>query len=482
MYTSYKTRILDNGDFHVDTFQHIIEPNKLEGDKLGVMLVGMGGNNGSTFVAGLLAHRKSTIWESKEGPQNVQFFGSLSQMASVHIGYDRHGNPHSKLFKHITPMYEPEDIVIGGWDICGDNLYTAAKKAQVLDINLLNKLEPELSNITPLPSIFDPSFVASNQSERADNIIHEKRLLTKLERIKQDINDFKNKHQLKKVIIVWTASTERFNHGTWADGPALLDAINAEDPEISPSIIFAIAAIESGCIFLNGSPQNTIVPAVVDLAEKRGTFVGGEDFKTGQTKLKSAIVDWLASSGIKPLSIVSYNHLGNNDGKNLSEAPQFRSKEITKKNVIDDVVDANPEIFEGSKPDHTVVIKYVPAVGDSKRALDEYYSKLFLNGRHTLAIHNTCEDSLLAVPLMLDIILFAELFSRLKIYDVEQLDHTLSEPRNIGTVLSLLAFFFKAPVVNKDEPVINAFFKQRYGLENLFRVLADLPPLDHIHI
>ena len=251
---------------------------------------------------------------------------------------------------------------------------------------------------------------------------------------------------------------------------------------LPPLFFFAVAAIETGSIFLNGSAQNTIVPAVIDLARREGTFVGGEDFKTGQTKLKSALVDWLACSGIRALSIVSYNHLGNNDGKNLSEAPQFRSKEITKKNVIDDVVEGNPKLFPNGKPDHTVVIKYVPAVGDSKRALDEYYSQLFLDGRHTLSLHNTCEDSLLAVPLMLDIVLFAELFSRIRVREVCGVDAKVPEDRSLDVVLSPLSFFFKAPVVNKGEPVVNAFFKQRYGLENFFRVLAQLPPLDHISL
>lgn len=480
MYTSHETKILKNGDIKVNTNHYMIRPTKPKGTKLGVMLVGMGGNNGSTFVAGLLAHRQATTWENKEGIQNVEFFGSISQKGAVHLGYDDQNNPHSRLFKEITPMYNPEDIVVGGWDICGDDMYSAAKKAHVLDPNLLNKLEPTLSGISPLPSVFNPNFVASNQSDRADNVIPEKKLQEQVEHLKSDINQFKTDHDLQTVIVLWTASTERFHRGTWTDGQALLEAIKNEDSEIPPSILFAVAAIETGSIFLNGSPQNTIVQSVIDLARSHGSFLGGEDFKTGQTKLKSAIVDWLTSSGIKPLSIVSYNHLGNNDGKNLSEDPQFRSKEITKKNVIDDVVDGNPEIFNGVNPDHTVVIKYIPAVGDSKRALDEYYSKLFLDGRHTMSIHNTCEDSLLAVPLMLDIILFADLFSRIRVYDINGLDEKISLPRTLGTVLSPLSFFFKAPVVNEGEPTINAFFKQRYGLENFFRILADLPPLDHI--
>lgn len=479
-YTSHRTKILDSGEVRVEKIEQLIMPQPIEGKRLGVMLVGLGGNNGSTFTAGLLAHCKNLSWENKEGEHHVQFLGSISQMGSVHIGHDEKGRAHSRLFKHITPMYEPDEIVVGGWDICSDDLYTAAVKAKVIELDLLKQLEPDLAEIVPLPSIFDPSFVASNQTARADNILHGATLRDKLSHIKRDIIIFKALHKLEKVIILWTASTERFHRGTWPNADLLLEAIQDNDPEIPPSILFAVAAIEMGCIFLNGSPQNTIVPAVIDLAHKNGTFIGGEDFKTGQTKLKSALVDWLVSSGIRPLSIVSYNHLGNNDGKNLSEAPQFRSKEITKKNVIDDVVEGNPKLFPNGKPDHTVVIKYVPAVGDSKRALDEYYSQLFLDGRHTLSLHNTCEDSLLAAPLMLDIVLFAELLSRIRVRQVCDIDAKVPPTRSMGTVLSPLSFFFKAPVVNEGEYVVNAFFKQRHGLENLFRVLAHLPPLDHI--
>jgi myo-inositol-1-phosphate synthase len=480
-YTSHSTKISDSGEVRVERVEQSIMPAPLEGKRLGVMLVGLGGNNGTTFAAGMIAHREGLTWEDKEGKHKVEFLGSISQMGSVHIGYDCKGKAHSRLFKHITPMYSPEELVVGGWDICGDDLYTAATKAKVIDFDLLRRLEPMLSTIVPLPSIFSPSFIASNQGARVDNTVRAPSLRLKIEQIKSDIVTFKIKHNLAKVIILWTASTERFHLGNWKDAQELLGAVKNDDPEVPPSILFAIAAIETDCIFLNGSPQNTIVPSVIDMARQAGTFVGGEDFKTGQTKLKSALVDWLVSSGIKPLSIVSYNHLGNNDGKNLSEDPQFRSKEITKKNVIDDVVEGNPVLFPEGKPDHTVVIKYVPAVGDSKRALDEYYSKLFLNGRHTLSLHNTCEDSLLAVPLMLDIVLFAELFSRVKVratYDDD--DDRAPSTHSLDTVLSPLSFFFKAPVVNKGEPTINAFFRQRYGLENFFRVLAHLPPLDHI--
>ena len=436
-------------------------------NKLGVMFVGLGGNNGSTFLAGIMAYKKKLSWNTKQGKHNIQFLGSISQFGSVHIGYDTNQKPHTKLFKDIGDMHDPSDIVVGGWDICSDNLYKCAKKAQVIDYDLLEQLKDDLENITPLPSIYNPDFIASNQKQRADNIISSSDLIN---HIKKDIEKFKYNNDLENVIVVWTASTERFHKGKWKNREELYNAIQEHDSEVSPSILFAIASAETGSIFLNGSPQNTICPSVIDNAKFFNTFVGGEDFKTGQTKLKSVLVDWLASSGMKPLSIVSYNHLGNNDGKNLDEEAQFRSKEITKKNVIDDIVDENPNIFTNGKPDHAIVIKYIPAVGDSKRAMDEYYSEIFLNGKHTLAIHNTCEDSLLAVPLMLDIILFSDFFSRININN-----------KHLNTVLSMLSIFFKAPAVNENEPVINSFFKQKNGLENFFRIFMGLPENNHLH-
>merc|ERR1711907_346062 len=196
----------------------------------------------------------------------------------------------------------------------------------------------------------------------------------------------------------------------------LLASIAAGEAEVSPSTCFAVASILEGCTYINGSPQNTFVPGVLELAEEKAVFIGGDDFKSGQTKMKSVLVDFLVSAGIKPASIVSYNHLGNNDGKNLSAPACFRSKEISKSNVVDDMVDSNRILYQkGEHPDHVVVIKYLPYVGDSKRAMDEYTSEIFMGGRNTIVMHNACEDSLLASPLILDLIVLAEFSERLEI-------------------------------------------------------------------
>merc|ERR1712048_1032137 len=246
--------------------------------------------------------------------------------------------------------------------------------------------------------------------------------------------------------------------------------------EISQSTVFAVASCLEGCSYINGSPQNTLVPGVVELAGKHGVFIGGDDFKSGQTKIKSVLVDFLVSAGIKPVSIASYNHLGNNDGKNLSAPKQFRSKEISKSNVVDDMVASNPILYEEDEhPDHCVVIKYVPAVGDSKRAMDEYTSKIFMNGTNTIVAHNTREDSLLASPLIIDLVVLAELFERIH-YKTDKTEGF----EKFGSVLSQLSFLIKAPLTNPEEPVVNALFKQRTLLENTFRACIGLPAQHHM--
>jgi len=232
-----------------------------------------------------------------------------------------------------------------------------------------------------------------------------------------------------------------------------------------------VASLLEGCAYINGSPQNTFVPGVVELAIARNIFIGGDDFKSGQTKMKSVLVDFLVGAGIKPESIVSYNHLGNNDGKNLSAPACFRSKEISKSNVVDDMVGSNSILYEkGEHPDHVVVIKYLPFVGDSKRAMDEYTSRIFMNGLNTIVMHNTCEDSLLAAPLILDLVLLAELITRI------QLRKDGEEFHSFHPIAVLLSYLTKAPLVPSGTPCVNALAKQRAMLENIFRACVGLAP------
>lgn len=441
--------------------------------KLGVMLVGLGGNNGSTVAASILANKKGITWMTKTGLKTPNYFGSVVQASTCRVGNFKGEEAHVR-FGDLLPTVNPSDIELGGWDISSLNLAEAMSRAGVLDWDLQRQIAPLLRGVTPLPGIYDPEFIAANQSERADNLIKGSRA-EQVAAVREQIRAFKSDRAVDKVIVLWTANTERYSDvrvGLNDTKESLLASLERNEAEIAPSTLYAIACIQEGVPFINGSPQNTFVPGLVDLAVDAKVMIAGDDFKSGQTKLKSVLVDYLVGAGIKPTSIVSYNHLGNNDGMNLSAPQTFRSKEISKSNVVDDMVESNEILYApGEHPDHVVVIKYVPNVGDSKRAMDEYTSEIFMGGRNTLAIHNTCEDSLLAAPIILDLVVIAELLTRI----VAKRDG-FEDFRHLHPVASLMSYLAKAPLVPQGTPVVNALARQRAMLENFFRACVGLAP------
>ncbi|XP_063703832.1 inositol-3-phosphate synthase [Culicoides brevitarsis] len=446
--------------------------------KTALMLVGWGGNNGSTLTASLIANRNKLEWRTRTGMQKANWYGSITQASTVLIGSDEQGEDIFVPMKDILPMISPDDIILDGWDISKMSLGDAMRRAQVLDIGIQDQVYEKMSKMVPRASIYDADFIAANQSDRADNIIEGTRYEQFL-KIRADIRDCKEKTGAEKVIVLWTANTERFSEireGLNTNYDELMESLKKNEKEISPSTIFAMASIAEGCLYINGSPQNTFVPGVIEMAERHGTFIAGDDFKSGQTKLKSVLVDFLVSAGIKPTSIVSYNHLGNNDGKNLSAPQTFRSKEISKSNVVDDMVASNSILYEKNEhPDHCVVIKYVPYVGDSKRAMDEYTSQIMMGGHNTLVIHNTCEDSLLASPLILDLVILGELCTRITVKTQEMTGY-----KPFKSILSLLSYLCKAPLVPKGTPVVNSLFRQRAAIENILKACVGLPPNTHM--
>ncbi|CAX40478.1 inositol-3-phosphate synthase, putative [Candida dubliniensis CD36] len=452
--------------------------------KVGLLLVGIGGNNGTTLLGATLANKHNISFENKEGVVKPNYYGSVTQASTVKIGVDKEtGEDVYVPFNSIIPMVNPNDLVIDGWDISGLPLDQAMKRAKVLDVTLQKQLYPYLENKKPLESIYYPDFIALNQSERANNVFNQANGEVKtdnkwadVEKIRKDIRDFKAKNELDKVIVLWTANTERYadvlpNVNDTADN--LIKSIKESHEEIAPSTVFAVASILEKVPYINGSPQNTFVPGVIELAEKYDSFIGGDDFKSGQTKIKSVLAQFLVDAGIKPLSIASYNHLGNNDGYNLSSPKQFRSKEISKQSVVDDIIESNELLYNkesGDKVDHCIVIKYLPAVGDSKVAMDEYYSELMLGGHNKISIHNVCEDSLLATPLIIDLVVATEFATRVQVKGPGKSDYDELYP-----VASLLSYWLKAPLARPGFKPINGLNKQRQQLVNLLSVLVGLP-------
>jgi myo-inositol-1-phosphate synthase len=462
---------------------------QLKVPKVGILLVGLGGNNGSTFVSAVESNRQQVIFNTKDGEKKANYFGSVTQSSTVKIGIDSTGKDVYVPFNSILPLVNPNDLIVSGWDINGADLQQAAKRAQVLEYDLQQKLGPTLKQYKPLKSIYYPDFIAANQEERADNIfnldsngkIDQSSKWDHVEQIRSDIRTFKESNKLDSVIVLWTANTERYSQllgGVNDTSANLLKSIKEGHAEVSPSTVFAVASILEGVPFINGSPQNTFVPGCVELAEEHKSFIGGDDFKSGQTKLKSVLAQFLVDAGIKPVSIASYNHLGNNDGFNLSSNEQFRSKEISKGSVIDDIVESNQILYNkelGDKVDHCIVIKYMPAVGDTKIAMDEYYSELMLGGHNRISISNVCEDSLLATPLIIDLVIMAEFLSRVSYKDVEA-----GENKPLYPVMGYLSYWLKAPLTRKGFQTINGLNKQKQGLENFLKILVGIPISDEL--
>jgi len=314
------------------------------------MMVGLGGNNGTTILGGIIANRENITWNTKKGVQHSNMLGSMTQSSTMKVADSLDGEFYMKI-KEVIPLVDPKNLVVGGWDISGQDCATAMKRAKVFDYELQQKLEPFMKGYKPMKSIYYPDFIASNQEDRADNVLDSKNKLEHLEHLRHDIASFKKDNNLNNVILLWTANTERFAldlpevNDTYEN---IMKSVKENHPEIAPSTIFALAAMQENCVFINGSPQNTFVKGIRD-APFPGLLIGN-DFKTGQTKFKTSFIDFLTGAGIKPKSCVSYNHLGNNDGKNLASEKQFKSKEASKSECIKDLLD-NSLLYDPRHPE-----------------------------------------------------------------------------------------------------------------------------------
>ena len=246
--------------------------------KVGMMLVGWGGNNGSTVTAGILANRRKLVWDTKEGEQKANYYGSVVMGSTIKLGNDStNGDEIHIPFNELLPMVHPDDLVIGGWDISKMNIAAAMDRAQVLEPGVKQLVRKEMTEMHPLPSIYYPDFIAANQEDRADNLLPGSKASTAhVEQLRKDIRDFKSSNSLDSVIVLWTANTERFADlvpGINDTADNLLKAIEAGHEEVSPSTVFAVASILEGVPFINGSPQNTFVPGCIDLATRHSASV-----------------------------------------------------------------------------------------------------------------------------------------------------------------------------------------------------------------
>lgn len=463
------------------SFQTATKPRKL-----GLMQVGWGGNNGTTVTAAVVANQHGITWETRDRVHIPNYNGSLTQAATLRVGFDEMGRDIFIPFKSVVPMVQPDEIVLGGWDISGLNLADAMDRARVLEPDLRRKLRPHLEGMVPLPAVFDQQFIAKNQKQRADNVMGATDKQIQLEQLRADIRKFKEENQLEYVVVVWTGNSERYavvSQGVNDTASNLRIAIKYSHQEVSPSTLYCVAAILEGCPYINGSPQNTFVPGAVQLARQHNVLICGDDFKSGQTKMKSVLADYLIGCGVKIKTMVTYNHLGNNDMYQLTDEVMWKPKSASKSQIIEDIVGSNGTLYKESEdtPDHIVVVKYVPFLGDSKRDVSEYTSETFMDCHYTTIMHNECLDSALCAPLILDLAIFAELFSRVQ-YAIERPDGSLlvESYRGMETALSVLGFYMKIPRTPPGEPIVNALGRQKACIENLLRALVGLPPESHL--
>lgn len=422
--------------------------------KLGILLPGLGAV-ASTMIAGVIATRKGL---SKP-------IGSFTQTG--HIELEEGDREHYSLIKDYVPLAALEDVVFGGWDIYEDNVYQAATHARVLDQRLLDSIRPELEVIKPMRAVFDRDYVRNLDGSFI------KQSATKWDAAQElikDIETFKKANKVNRVVIVWTGSTEKYLeqsavHETIASFEA---GLKNNDVNIAPSMVYAYAAVSQGIPFINGAPNlTTDIPAIVQLARKTKTPIGGKDFKTGQTLMKTIVAPGLAARSLGVTGWYSTNILGNRDGLVLDDEQNFKTKEVSKLGVLEDILrpDLHPDLY--GELYHKIRINYYPPHGDNKESWDNIDIFGWLNYPMQIKINFLCRDSILAAPIVLDLALFADLAQRAGMYGVQD----------------WLSFYLKSPQTQQGVPAENDIFKQLNTLKQVLRTIKqqetqELPAFD----
>jgi myo-inositol-1-phosphate synthase len=419
--------------------------------KLGVLLVGLGAVS-TTTIAGVIAIRRGL----------AKPIGSLTQMGTIRLGKRTEGR--SPVIKEFVPLASLDDIVFGGWDLFDENCYEAALTAGVLDKPLLDQVRPELEAIRPWPAVFDRRYV-----KRLDgpNVKKGKTKRDLAEQVRDDIQRFKRDHGLSRMVLVWCGSTEIYM--TEGEAHASVDAferaLEANDPEIPSSMIYAYAAIKEGIPYANSAPNlSADIPALLQLAQQTGSPVAGKDLKTGQTLMKTMIAPGLKSRLIGVEGWYSTNILGNRDGEVLDDPESFKTKEESKKSVLDYILQPNlyPDLYDSLC--HVVRINYYPPRGDNKEGWDNIDIFGWLGYPMQIKIDFLCRDSILAAPIVLDLALFLDLAQRAGMKGVQE----------------WLSFYFKSPQTAPGLYPEHDIFIQLMKLKNTLRHLRGEDLITHL--
>lgn len=419
--------------------------------KLGILIPGMGAV-ATTFIAGVEAI-KLGLGEP---------VGSLTQLGTIRLG--KRTDNRSPKISEFVPLASLNDLVFGGWDIYGDNAYEAASKARVLEQNLLDKLKPALSSIKPMKAVFDHEYVKRIDGPNKKTGANKMELA---EALMQDIRDFQQTNGCARTVMIWCGSTETFKkpaavHQSLA---AFEDGLRNSDPEIAPSQIYAYAALKLRVPFANGAPNlTTDIPALLELAKQNEVAICGKDFKTGQTYMKTLLAPGFKARMLGVRGWFSTNILGNRDGEVLEDPGSFKTKEETKLSVLEQIL--QPHLYPQLYGDlyHAVRINYYPPRGDAKEGWDNIDIFGWLGYPMQIKIDFLCRDSILAAPLVLDLVLFLDLAQRTGMKGIQE----------------WLSFYFKGPMTPAGLYPEHDIFIQLMKLKNTLRWMQGEELITHL--
>lgn len=419
--------------------------------KLGILIPGLGAV-ATTFIAGVAAINKGL----------AKPVGSLTQMGNIRLG--KRTENRYPLIKDFVPLANLQDVVFGGWDVYEDNVFEAASNAKVLEPLLLHAVKDELEAIKPMKAVFDKDFVRNLDGTHIKEQIHRRELADAL---LEDIAQFKEDNNCSRLVMVWCGSTEKYIEDCeiFESLAAFEAALDKDDRRISPSMIYAYAAIKSHVPFANGAPNLTCdIPALVELSQLLEVPIAGKDFKTGQTLMKTILAPGLQARALGVKGWFSSNILGNRDGLVLDAPENFKTKEVSKLSVLEEILNAdiNPELYGDLY--HKVRINYYPPHGDNKESWDNIDIFGWLGYPMQIKINFLCRDSILAAPIVLDLALFLDLAHRAGMSGIQE----------------WLSFYLKSPQTAPGLKPEHDIFKQLIKLQNTLRHMMGEDLITHL--
>ena len=419
--------------------------------RLGILLAGLGAVS-TTLIAGVHAIRKGLAAPT----------GSLTQMGTIRLGKRTDGR--SPRIRDFVPLAGLDDLVFGGWDIFEDNCYQAACKAEVLRRGLLDQVRADLEAVQPWPAVFDQSYVRKLDGPNVKTGASKRDLAQQL---RADIRRFADTEGVERLVLIWCGSTEVYMEegAVHQSLDAFERGLQASDPAIPSSMIYAYAALKEGIPYANAAPNlSADVPALEELALRTGSPLAGKDLKTGQTLMKTMVAPGLKARLLGVSGWYSTNILGNRDGEVLDDPESFKTKEESKKSVLDHILqpELHPTLYDDLH--HVVRINYYPPRGDNKEGWDNIDLVGWLDYPMQLKINFLCRDSILAAPIVLDVALFLDLATRAGMSGIQE----------------WLSFYFKSPIHRRDLYPEHDLFIQLMKLKNTLRHLRGEELITHL--